>query len=182
MRNDYLILISIVGVFFCGCVPNERSIAQIDLINPHFEQGSLGWKFYFDESNNKVTPSGGILNSGQVALAVTPLHQLDGLSQQIDPAGATEIQLSAYGRAKGTDIQSTLRIECIDPEMDSEEENYGQLAESESAPCTTDDTWLLMTVTSKIPKGTKVVCVFACVNGKDGEASFDDFVVTRKRD
>jgi hypothetical protein len=169
-----------LGIFLLGCRANVVPTTRIDLVNGRFEQDSIGWRFYFDESHGKVIKDGGLFNSGRARLVVTPSQRLDGFSQSLPPFGATSIEVSAYVLAKGRDIKATVRIECRNPNLNSEEDNYGQLAKSESDPCPLNSEWTMLKASVTIPQDTVEIRVFGCVQGTDGEASFDDFVVERR--
>jgi hypothetical protein len=169
-----------LSVLFLGCHTNVAPNTTIDLTNARFEQDSLGWKFYFDESHGKVAKDGGVFNSGKARLVVTPSQQLDGFSQSLSLVEATSVEVSAYVLAKGTDVNATVRIECLNPKLNSEEPNYGQIAASESDPCPLNGEWTLLRASVAIPPETVLIRVFGCVAGTDGEASFDDFIVERR--
>jgi hypothetical protein len=175
-----MIFVVALGVSLFGCRENGVPSTRIDLVNGRFEDDTQNWKFYFDESHGKVIKDGGVFNSGRARLVVTPSQQLDGLSQSLSPLGATSVEVSAYVLAKGSDIKATVSIECRNPNLNSEENNYGQLAKSESDPCPLNGEWTLLRTSVTIPPDTTQIQVFGCVQGTDGEASFDDFVVERR--
>jgi hypothetical protein len=181
MNRIFRQIVFAIALSSAGCDATKQTTTQVDLLNPRFEDGELGWRFYFQESAGKVALNAGILDSSGAHLTLSPSRQLDGFSQDVSPHGAAEIEASAYAKVTGSDIRCIVRIECLDPDMESETENYGQLAAIDSSPCPTNDQWNLLVARVSIPAQTKLIRVFACVEGTNGEASFDEFSVTRRR-
>lgn len=60
------------------------------------------------------------------------------------------------------------------------EQSYGQLAAADSEVCPVNGEWVLLTATAAIPRETEHIKVYACADGTDGIAHFDDFQVTRR--
>ena len=120
------------------------------------------------------------MGSSCARLVVTPQPQIDGFSQVIAPLDSQIVRFTGTVTAEGPNVRAWLRIECLNPNIDSEEAEYGQLAESDSDACPLNGEWTQISASIKIPPQTTHIRVFACVEGTDGHASFDDFVIERE--
>ena len=150
------------------------------LTNAGFEQGATPWHFYFNESEGKIVHGEGIESSNCAKLVVRANNQHDGFSQVIAPLNSKSIEFSAKVAAGGSDVIAYLAVECINPDIDTPDAEYGVLATSQSELCPLNGEWTQLKTTTNIPPKTTHIRVFALASGTDGDALFDDFVLARQ--